>query len=302
MDAVSTVQEALADALVALDTGNAAAAEEAACRAIVAAEHPAQAATAHRVLGDARVLAGDRMGARAALTEALQHTEGLPRRHRVTALVRNSLGVLEKFCGNLDAAAAHYVAALDSVPAEDLEFRAGLAHNLGGLAHSRGDLPAAEVRTREALELHSQLAGPDSAGACADRGQLASIVSGLGRHEEALRLITETVAGFTARYGPDHIEVGIARCTLGAVLDRAGRGEDAEAAYREGLAVREAALGSNHPDLAPTLINLGRVLDRGGDRAGGLACAHRAVDVLAGKVVPEHKFLALARRRVAESH
>lgn len=290
----------VAAARAAMEAGDPAAALAAAERACNAAAGAAQAATAHRTLGDARVLAGDREGARVALQEALRAAAELPPRHPVTALVNNSFGVLEKFCGNLDAAAAHYAAALDSHSGDDPEFRAGLLHNLGGLAHSRRDLADAENHTRAALELHVALTGAVSPGACADRGQLASIVSGLGRHGEAIDLLAETIAGFTTLYGPDHLEVGIARCTLGAALDRVGRLSEAEAAYRAGLAIREAALGPEHPELAPTLLNLGRVLDRAGDRAEGRALTERAVRNLTGRVVEDHRFLVKARRRLAE--
>ncbi len=292
--------EHMAAARTAFEAGDPHGAAAAPQQAYEAATGPARAATARRLVGDSLVLAGDRDGARAALTDALLLAEPLPERHAVTALIRNSLGILEKFCGNLDAAAAHYEAALaGDLPGD--EFRAGLLHNLGGLAHSARDLPAAERHTREALDLHTALDGPVSPNACADRGQLASIVSGLGRHDEALELIAETIDGFVELYGPEHVEVGIARCTFGAALDRAGRLDEAEAAYRAGLVIREAALGPEHPDLAPTLLNLGRILDRRGDRAAGCALASRAVGVLEGKVVDDHRFLVKARRRTAQA-
>lgn len=256
--------------------------------------------TAHRLLGDALLLAGDRAAARGALDEALRAAADLSPDHPVRAAVRNSLGVLEKFCGNLAAAAEHYTAALAGSASQNLRFRGALLHNLGGLAHSARDLPTAERHTRAALHLHAELFGPRSEPACADRGQLASIVSGLGRHDEAVALIAETMEGFIALYGPDHVEVGIARCTLGAALHRAGRPDEAIEQYRAGLAIRETALGADHPDLAPTLLNLGRVLDRDGRRSEGRALACRAATVLEGKVVADHRFLAAARSRAAE--
>lgn len=292
--------EHVAVARAAFEAGDPRGAEAAAGWARAVANNPAQAATAQRLIGDARVLAGDRDGARTALAEALHLAAPLPARHPVPALIRNSLGILEKFCGNLAEAAAHYEAALEA-DLPGAEFRAGLLHNLGGLAHSRRDLASAETYTREALALHTGLHGAVSPGACADLGQLASIVAGLGRHDEALELIAEAIVGFTELYGPEHVEVGIARCTLGAALDRAGRLDEAEAAYRAGLAIRAAALGPDHPDLAPTLLNLGRILDRRGDRVAGRALALRAVGVLEGKVVAEHRFLVKARRRAAEA-
>src|SRR5947208_1241474 len=64
---------------------------------------------------------------------------------------------------------------------------ATLHHNLGGLAHSRDDLVTAERETRRALELHTSSSGAGHPDTAADRGQLAAILSELGRHDEAER-------------------------------------------------------------------------------------------------------------------
>lgn len=294
-----TWAEELATAEAALEAGDAAGAAAAARRGDALAEKPAQSATTRRVLGDALLLGGDFAGARAAYDEALAMTGSLPPRHPVTALVRNSLGVLARSRGELDEALEHFAAALESDLGETPAYRVGILLSLGGIAQARGDLVGAELQTKEALALEIQLHGSASAGACAAGSQLGALISALGRHEEAIGILAEVIENLEALYGPDHLEVGIAACTIGAAFDRAGRLAEAEAAYRSGLALREAAVGPEQPELAATLINLGRILDRRGDRAGGRALAERAVRNLEGRVVPDHPFLAAARRRVA---
>ena len=295
---MATWADELAAAEAALEAGDAAGAAAAARRGDVLADRPVQSATTRRILGDALALAGDRDGAGAAYEEALAMTGGLPPRHPITALVRNSLGVLARSRGELDAAAEHFDAALNSDLGETPQYRVGLLLSLGGIAQARGDLVGAELQTREALALEESLNGPASAGSCAARSQLGALVSALGRHDEAIELLAETVAGLEALYGTEHLECGIACCTLGAAFDRAGRPEEAVGAYRTGLAIREAVVGPDQPELAATLLNLGRILDRRGDRAGGRALAERAARNLEGRVVADHPFLVTARRRV----
>jgi tetratricopeptide (TPR) repeat protein len=295
-----TWADELAAAEAALEAGDAAGAAAAARRGDALGEKPVQWATTRRVLGDALLLAGDRDGAQRAYDEALAMTGGLPPRHPVLALVRNSMGVLARSRGDLDAALEHFDAALASELGETEQYRVGILLSLAGIQQARGDLVAAELQTKEALALEIKLHGSKSLGACAAGSQLGALVSALGRHDEAIGILVEVVENLEAMFGTDeHLEVGIAACTLGAAFDRAGRLEEAEASYRAGLAVRERILGRDQPELAATLLNLGRILDRRGDRAGGRELAERAVRNLEGRVVPNHPFLLAARGRLA---
>ena len=141
-------------------------------------------------------------------------------------------------------------------------------------------------------------AHPDTAG---DRGQLAAILSELGRHDEAERELRRTADDFAAALGPDHVEVAIARTALGAALHRAGRLDEADDAYREGLAMRERSRGRAHPMLAPTLLNLSALCSERGDAEGARSFAQRAADVLGGgAVTDDHPHLLAARGRLAE--
>ena len=66
----------------------------------------------------------------------------------------NALGVVYKYASDLDAAEAAYrraVAAARGLADPDPLLEAGLLHNLGGLAHSRGDAAAGIPRLSGAL-------------------------------------------------------------------------------------------------------------------------------------------------------
>lgn len=119
--------------------------------------------------------------------------------------------------------------------------------------HARGDRPAPASRcftqmSVDPLDRGFHLAGratraiatgdhavrgpghPDTAG---DRGQLAVIVSEVGRHNEAELELRRTAENFAAALGPEHVEVASAR----TALYRMGRLYEADA-YHEGLAMR----------------------------------------------------------------
>ena len=257
-----------------------------------------------RLRGLALLDGGDRPGARAVLAQTLERCEATLGGDDLDAgALHNLLGIVGKFMGTFDEAAEHYARSLE------IHDRAGgapaviatLHHNLGGLAHSRGDLVTAERDTRRALDLHTETSGaahPDTAG---DRGQLAAILSELGRHDEAERELRRTATDFAAALGPGHVEVAIARTAIGAALHRMGRLDEADEAYRDGLAMRERSQGATHPMLAPTLLNLSVLSEQRGDPAEALTFARRAAAVLGdGAVIEDHPHLLAAHARLAE--
>ena len=257
-----------------------------------------------RLRGLALLDAGDRPAARAVLKRTLELCEAtLGPDDADAAGVHNMLGIVGKFMGTFDDAAEHYARALQIYEraGESSAAIATLHHNLGGLAHSRGDLETAELQTRRALELHTQSSGPGHPDTAGDRGQWAAILSELGRHDEAERELRRTAADFAAALGPDHVEVAIAHTALGAALHRQGRVDEADAEYREGLAMRERSQGATHPMLAPTLLNLSILSEQRGDRDEALRFARRAVEILAdGAVTDDHPHLIASRARLAE--
>jgi tetratricopeptide (TPR) repeat protein len=255
-----------------------------------------------RLRGVALLDGGDWPGGRAVLLHTLELCEAtMGADGAEAASLHNMLGIVGKFTGAFDEAAEHYARALEIY--ERLEAApaviATLHHNLGGLAHSRGDLETAERETRRALELRTASHGPTHPDTAGDRGQLGGVLSELGRHAEAERELRRTAQDFAAAFGPDHFEVAIAHTSLGAALHRVGRLDEADAAYREGLAARERTQGAEHPMLAPTLLNLSALCQERGDRDAARAFAVRAAAVLDGAVTADHPHRLAARERLA---
>jgi tetratricopeptide (TPR) repeat protein len=244
--------------------------------------------------------AGDYACARELFSAAVARGEDA--REDVTLLAaHNGLGLVGKYTGDFAGAARHYERAgqllrrRDPRPSRD---HAALEHNLGGLAHSRGDLSAAEQHTRAALALRERL-GSLAVELASEQLQLATIVSESGRHDEARELLEAALASFRGAYGAEHIEVAIALTTLAAVEHRAGCRERAEELYREGLALRESLLGADHPELSATLINLARLREQQGDASASRSLLERALGVLEPAVAPDHPRLVAARSRLA---
>jgi tetratricopeptide (TPR) repeat protein len=220
-----------------------------------------------------------------------------------TGGVLNALGLVARYTGAFDVAADCYARALEIV--EDTlgpthVQAASLHHNLGGLAHARGDAAAGEWHARRAIELRAAALGPEHPEVAADKGAWAAILQRLGRLDEAERLLRETIETFVRAFGADHLEVGIACTSLGAVLHQAGRLQEAEEQYRAGLAIREQRTGAEHPELAATLINLGSLLAQRGQRDQARALYRRALGLLNASVDNAHPTRLAGEQVLAE--
>jgi tetratricopeptide (TPR) repeat protein len=105
-----------------------------------------------------------------------------------TPLARNSLGIVYKYTGQFDQAEPRYRDALRSLLALHGEMHSSVAvlyHNIGGLAHARGDFAAGEAPARRTWEINRKLLGEDHPTTLADAAAFAGVLDGLGRYEES---------------------------------------------------------------------------------------------------------------------
>ncbi|GAA2788735.1 tetratricopeptide repeat protein [Saccharopolyspora taberi] len=214
-------------------------------------------------------------------------------RNRDPALIAflNDWGVSCKFAGLFDEGESAYRRAVALGPTS--EQTAVLAHNLGGLAHARGDMAAAEPHARRALELRRASRSPDHPDVAAELAALAPILHGLGRYAEAEAMFREALEIF----GTDHREAGFVLGNLGALMQDAGHVDQAAACYEESLRIKERALGPHHPAVAITLSNLGLLrLRRGGDARAPL---DRALTIMRARLAPDHPALRACEARRA---
>lgn len=100
---------------------------------------------------------------------------------------------------------------------------------------------------------------------------------------------------FEARYGKTHLEVA---ATLGglAVIDaRRENFEPAEQRLRRALYIKEQHLGTEDVELVPTLGTLGVVRRRQGADHEARMLYKRALELLHGRVAPDHPQVAKLR-------
>ena len=216
----------------------------------------------------------------------------------------NDLGVVHKFQGRLDEAAAVYKRALTIVEGSgDLNDQATLLHNLGGLEHARGHHAAGEPLARRSVEIREKVLGPSHPTVAADRAAWGALLEGLGRLEEAERAYADAFAVFETQLGPDSLEVASSLTALAGVWRAWGHRDEAETAYRRAAEIRKKKLGANHFDLALTLNNLGMLLAERGQLDEAIVQVSRAAETLATSLGPDHPNTRIAaenRRTLTE--
>jgi tetratricopeptide (TPR) repeat protein len=260
-------------------------------------------ARALRALGTAQRARGQYCEAERTFTRGLDSASAAfgPASLEVAEL-HNDLGMTFKYLGRFVDAEAAYGRAraiLEGLPDVDPEDLAALFHNLGGLAHARGDFETAEPLARRAVEIRSNSLGPRAPATLLDRSAHAAIVAGLGRSDEAESSIRELLGDLEVALGPDHPEVAVALNNLAALLQARGALAEAETLYRRVIAIKETAFGDDSPTLAVPLNNLATVLRSQGAGADAAGLYQRATKLLEGSVRDDHPHLLATRRNAA---
>ena len=203
--------------------------------------------------------------------------------------VRLGIGVAYTNLMQLDAAEAQFARVLELLPpgtsghAEALQARALLAW-------TRGRTDAAEADYRAALSLFdADPAALRNAGEV--RNDLASLMSDLGRFDEAVRFAEDSVAA-ARRLSLDDGTLGARLENLGSALQGLGRLDDSEAIYREAIDRLARALPQRTVAYAVALNNFALVQRDRGRREEALTLFQRAVAVREQAFGPDHAELA----------
>lgn len=255
-----------------------------------------------RVRGD-YVLAGD------LLQEAVRHAEAAvdadPGDRRAGMELVHALdeqGVLSKFSGGFDASEEAYGRALElltRIAGPDHPDAATIQHNLGGLAHARGDGVAAVTFARRAVELHEYSLGADHVATVLDRSALAAVLDQQGATTEAEALLHDCAERLERTLGPSHRELAVVLNNLAAIAQRAGRLDDAHDLYLRTADIKVRVQGPDSPSLAITLNNLATVQRRRGLLAEAAANYARALAILLASAGPTHPHVGVIRRNLA---
>jgi tetratricopeptide (TPR) repeat protein len=259
---------------------------------------------AHERLAGLDRLAGDHPAAAVRLTGVLDAAaaafgEASP----AVASAANALGVVCKHAGDFAAADAAYqraLAAAGGLDHADPATAAALLHNLGGLAHSRGDPDTGIPLAEHGLALRIAALGAAHPDVARDRNALGALYHLAGRHRHARRAYEQALAGFEHSYGPGHFEVAMTCANLAALHADQGDYPAAEAAGRRALATLQALLGPCDAEVGLTLLNLAAAVAGQGRHAEAAALAGRAEQVLAARLPAGHPHRTAASDTVTQ--
>lgn len=215
-----------------------------------------------------------------------------------TASIAQNLAMVFKYTGRFDDAEVLYLRALAIAEAAgEHRLVAVICHNLGGLAHARGDHAIGIPWARRSIEVRATL--DDPVALATDRGALAGLLIDAGEIDEAAVLLRTARDVFVAHLGDGHHEVAVVDGNLATIALRTGDLHAAEHHARAALAGKERHLGPQHPELAVTLTTLGTIRRRLGDAAAAVKLHRRALDLLAPSVEPGHPLLAAIEENLA---
>ncbi|MFV8756063.1 tetratricopeptide repeat protein [Nannocystaceae bacterium ST9] len=195
-----------------------------------------------------------------------------------------ALGVILRFAGRYDEAAAAYDRSAKIQLARGRRLEAEHFHNLAGLALAHGDARVAEAHARQAIALREQ----EDFGLATDLCGLADALAEQARPAEAEPLYRRALAIFSNSERAEHPEVAYALHNLADCLVAQERHDEAEAAYRESLARKLAKLGPGTPDEAGTRSNLAALLAERGRLGEAIAESTIAITIVRRRLTPEH--------------
>ena len=243
-------------------------------------------------------LAGDFTGAAARLRGVLDRASAvLGEASLAVVSAANALGIVYKYASDPDAATAAYeraAAALAGLADPDPLLEAGLLHNLGGLAHSRGDPGTGIPLAERGVTLRTEALGPGHPDVARDLNALGALYQLAGRSAEAEGSYTRALEVFEDVYGPGHFEVAMTLANLAVLRGDEGDAAQAESLGRRCLEIFTAALGPNDAEVGLTLLNLAAAVAGQGRTEEAAELAARAAAILAGRLPAGHPHLLAA--------
>ncbi len=147
--------------------------------------------------------------------------------------------------------------------------------------------PSVATRLR-AIEILSDLLGPDAPLIAEQRVNLAATYRRLGNPERAVSEILRAVETLQRTYGPLHPKLGRAYNNLGMAQVDLGRLDDAQASYATSLEIKQATLRPGHPSLGNAYSNLAEVFLEKGEFDDARPSAERALEIWRKALGPNH--------------
>lgn len=137
-----------------------------------------------------------------------------------------------------------------------------LLNDMAVLYASQGRAVEAEDRARQAFEATRVRLGDKSMPTRVARDNWAAALDTLGRSDEALALLAESVRDWRTQSGPDHPDLIVPLNHEANCLSRLGRFEEAESRYREASDIARKSLHEDHILRITSITSLGICLGR----------------------------------------
>jgi tetratricopeptide (TPR) repeat protein len=243
-------------------------------------------------------LASDFAGAAARLRSVLDRASAALGETSLTVVsAANALGVTYKYASDFAAADSAYrraAAAAAGLSDQDPLLEAALLHNLGGLAHSRGDAATGIPFAERGLALRTEALGLGHPDVARDLNALGALYHLAGRFADAERSYRQALADFETSYGPGHFEVAMAAANLAVLHGDQGDFAQAESLGRRSLEILTEVLGPRDPEVGLTLLNLAAAVAGQGRQAEAAELADQAAAILADRLPAGHPHLAAA--------
>ena len=235
---------------------------------------------------------GDFDQAEARLTDALSVASRVLAHDDSSVLsIHNMRGVTAKHAGRFDDAATHYArlrAVLDVEPVADEQGLAVLPHNLGGLAHSRGQVAEGLAHAHRGLRLRIAAVGEHHPDVARDLNAIGALLQDAGDPQAAEAVYRRALRIFENTLGTDHYEVGMACANLAVTIAATGETTEARHCYERGLRILQSALNGTHPDVALVQHNLAALMASLGDFGAADRLLAQAEAAMTASLTPEH--------------
>jgi serine/threonine protein kinase/tetratricopeptide (TPR) repeat protein len=157
--------------------------------------------------------------------------------------------------------------------------QAWLLNNLGGLFEIRGEREAALRMQQEGLALKERALGRDHPDVGISEGNVAVVLTALGRNQEALEHVDRSIAVLENGLGAGHPDLATQLNNRGEILNALGRSRDARASFEKARIVWERELGLDNRNLAYALTGIGVSYLSEGDAANAIVPLERAFKI-----------------------
>ncbi len=156
---------------------------------------------------------------------------------------------------------------------------AWLLNNLGGIFEIQGEREAALRAQQEGLTLKEQALGRDHPDVGVSEGNVAVVLTALGRNQEALAHVDRSIEILENGLGPDHPDLATQLMNRGEILNALGRYHDGRASFERARIIWERELGLDNRILAYALTGIGVSYLSEGDPSSAIVPLERAFKI-----------------------